>query len=457
MTGRFTQARLLIGLRRTLAARERYDASSPSEQAAWRELRLAELRHHATESSDFYRSRHHGLADAPLRELPVVTKSEIFGDFDAAVTDRRLTRADVEAHVEAGDPSALLGGRYRIGSSSGSSGRPGLFPFSPREWTDLLANAARSRQIIGRHGLDGQPRAAKVASPSGWHLSRQVAETLTDPRKPSLRLDATEGVGALVAALERWSPNMLSGYPSVLRSLAVEQLEGRLSLNPAQVLTSGEVLDAASRRLLVEAWGGGSARQPFDQYVTTETGFLAVECAAHQGLHVLDDHVLLEVVDEANQPVGVGEVGSRVLVTAYWNRTLPLIRYAIEDQVRLSTAHCPCGRSSPRIESIQGRARELLSLAGPRGDVSIHPVALTSVLDTARIGGWQVVYRRDHLEVRISQPRSGFEPADLRRRLLASLIYRGASGVEVAVVVVPAIDRAVSGKALLISRQTGSN
>lgn len=451
MNSRLAQAQLLVGLRRTRSALARYDAGSPEARAGWRAARLADLRRHAVAASPYYRSHHRGLADAPLTDLPEVAKVELFESFDDVVTDRRLTRADVEAHVRDGDGSALLAGRYRVGASSGTTGRPGLFPFDRREWVHLLANAARSRQVIGGTGRAGRPRSAKVASPSPWHLSRQVGETLRDPRKPSLRLDATRPVAELATELERWSPDVLTGYPSTLRALAVEQLDGRLALAPCQVLTSGEVLEAGTRRLLVEAWGGEAEAEPFDQYVTTEAGFLAVECSAHDGLHVLDDHVLLEVVDRTGQAVAPGEVGARVLLTALWSRTLPLIRYAIDDRVRLAAGPCSCGRPTPRISTIEGRARQLLTFAGPQGDVNIHPVAMTAVLDTAPVGAWQVRYRRDAIRVVVAQPRGEFTTEDLRRRLIAALRDGGAPEVRVTVDIVPAIPRATTGKATLIA------
>ena len=89
---------------------------------------------------------------------------------------------------------------------------------------------------------------------------------------------------------------------------------------------------------MAAAWG----HDPFDQYVATEVGFLAVECAAHDGLHVLDDHVEVEIVDDDGRPCRPGEEG-QVLVTPLHARTLPLIRYRLGDRATWTAGACGCG------------------------------------------------------------------------------------------------------------------
>jgi phenylacetate-coenzyme A ligase PaaK-like adenylate-forming protein len=187
VTGRLEQLRITARLRRVLAERARYDAGGDAERAAWREERLHELRRHAVSRAPLYGRLHHDLETAPLRTLPSIGKADVVDRFDELVTDRRLSGAVLSEVVGGGGGAGGRAlGRYRIGATSGSSGRPGLFPFDEVEWTALIANAARARGLAGRPQVDGRVRTAKVGSPSPWHLSRQVAATLQDPRKPSL-------------------------------------------------------------------------------------------------------------------------------------------------------------------------------------------------------------------------------------------------------------------------------
>jgi phenylacetate-coenzyme A ligase PaaK-like adenylate-forming protein len=169
--------------------------------------------------------------------------------------------------------------------------------------------------------------------------------------------------------------------------------------------------------------------EPFDQYATTEAGFVAAECTAHAGLHVLDDHVVVEVVDEAGAPVPDGTYGHHVLLTALHSRTLPLVRYRLDDVVALTEAGCPCGRPGPRLLGVAGRARELLHLpaAAGGGEVTVHPVAVTSVLDPLPVNGWQVVAEPGRLVVRLLEPVHAEVPQAVRDGLARAL---GAAGAE---------------------------
>ena len=185
---------------------------------------------------------------------------------------------------------------------------------------------------------------------------------------------------------------------------------------------TAEVLSAATRRRIVEAWG----TEPFDQYVTTEAGPIAGECPAHGGMHVLTDHVILEVED------------ARVLVTVLSSRTIPLLRYELADRVVLASDECPCGRPGPRIEAVLGRARDVLRIGG----AVVHPTAVTAVLDTAAVAGWQVVQTGDHLQVLVVGPGAGFDGAALEAAVAAAV-----PGAVVDVEVVDALPHDAAGKA----------
>jgi phenylacetate-CoA ligase len=373
--------------------------------------------------------RRAGYDGASLDEVPVMTKRDLVERFDVLVTDRRLRRADLEAFVRA-NPGGGRFRRYRLAVSSGSSGRPGLVAFDAREWAGLLAASSSMRELAG----SPTGRQAKVASPSPWHLSAQLGATLQDRRRPALRLPVTTPLESLTTELERFGPAVLTAYPSMLALLA-----DRVAIAPTHVFGGGEVLTGATRRRIQEAWGV----EPFDQYVTTEAGPVAGECEAHQGMHVLHDHVLVEVVDAAHRPVPARTYGDAVLVTVLSSRTIPLVRYELADRVCVVDEPCPCGRPGPRILGVAGRAREVLHLGG----VAVHPTVLTGVLDTSAVAGWQVVQRGDLVRVLVVGPGPAFDGDALRDGVRAAL---GRAGVPATIDVdVADVDRleAPAGKA----------
>ncbi|MGD9798642.1 MAG: phenylacetate--CoA ligase family protein [Acidimicrobiia bacterium] len=434
---------MAVRLRRATGARR------PAEPV---EARLAALRRHAAGRSRFYRDLHAGLADAPLTALPPVTKETLVESFDDVVTDDLVRLADLRAFVEANPPGSRYLGRYRVAASSGSSGRPALFVFDGDEWLDFIAGSAWARSICGP--LGGPPgrrlRSAKIASPSAWHMSLQVGSTLRDPRRPTLRLPATLPIEELVAELERWRPHVLTAYPSVLRLLAREQEAGHLTIEPRRVFSTAEPLSAATRRAVASAWGS----EPFDQYMTTEASAVAAECPEHRGLHVRDDAVLVESVDADHRPVPAGMPGAKVLLTVLGSRTIPLIRYELNDSIVLSPEPCPCGRPSPLIAAVHGRERELLRLPGRDGEVAVHPVAFTSVLDPSPCAGWQVVRRPGGLAVRYTDPAGRVDEVRLRDDVAGAMERLGVTGVPVTVERVATLPAPAGGKAARILDET---
>src|SRR5215217_3905456 len=115
----------VLALRHRLRQRGRWTRRQLEEHQA-RELRL--LREHAYARSPFYGRFHKGFTDRPLDGLPVLTKQMVMEHFDELLTNPAVRLADVEAHLatlSGGDE--LFGGRYRVASISGSSGRRGFF------------------------------------------------------------------------------------------------------------------------------------------------------------------------------------------------------------------------------------------------------------------------------------------------------------------------------------------
>jgi phenylacetate-CoA ligase len=87
---------------------------------------LHRLREHAYARSPFYGRFHKGFTDRPLSKQPILTKWMVMEHFGELVTDPTVRLADVEAHLatlSGGDE--LFGGRYRVASISGSTGRRG--------------------------------------------------------------------------------------------------------------------------------------------------------------------------------------------------------------------------------------------------------------------------------------------------------------------------------------------
>src|SRR5215204_1245240 len=395
----------VLWLRRLLRRRDHWTRRQLEEHQA-HALRL--LREHAYAYSPFYRRFHAGLTDRPLQDLPVLTKAQVMEHFDELVTDPSLGLADVEAHLAALRGNERFRGRYWVASTSGSTGRRGLFLWNFAEWTTVLASYNRSFDWAGsRAGLTHRTKMAVVSSTTPWHQSARVGASVQSTWVPTLRLDSGDALESIVERLNGWQPEVLVAYASMIRLLAEEQLAGRLNIFPKFVFSASEVLTDRARRHAEGAWG----KKPYDVYAATETAGIASECELHRGMHLFEDLVVTEVVDGDNRPVPPGAYGEKVLVTVLFSRTLSLIRYEMSDSVRpaASPYYCPCGRPFALIDGVQGRVEDVLRFpAASGGQVAVQPALFHRVMDAVPAGGWQVVQGPERLTVLLSGVQKGF-------------------------------------------------
>jgi putative adenylate-forming enzyme len=410
---------------------------------------LRRLRNDAYQRSPFYRRFHARLENRPLSELPVLTKATLMEHFDELVTDPTVRLDAVRTYLADSTDYHRFLGRYWVSATSGSTGRPGLFLFNQEEWLAVLASFARAHDWAGLEvSLTHRMKMASVASIAPSHMSAQVAATLQSWWMPALRLAASEPVETLVERLNTWQPEMLVVYASMARVLADEQLAGRLRIGPDAVFTSSEVLTTETRRRIEAAWG----QQPFNQYAATETGGVAAECIQHRGMHLQEDLMFVEVVDERDLPVPPGEYGAKALVSVFASRTQPLIRYELTDSLRLATAPCPCGRPFALVDSVQGRVEDVLHLpAVVDGEIAVQPLLFSEILDTLPVGGWQVVQEANGgLTVLLSGVADGFAEQTVREEVAAALARQGAYVPAIEVRQVATIPKTAAGKVPLI-------
>jgi phenylacetate-coenzyme A ligase PaaK-like adenylate-forming protein len=438
----------LLGLRVLWRGRDRWDAGRIAEH---QEKALRELRRVAYSGSGFYRRHHAGLLDAPLEELPVVTKSELMANFDQAVTVPGLRLADVEDHLQTlsetdGDPGVPWKGRWWVAATAGTTGRRGIFIWDRSEWGTVLASYARANDWAGISAGLGRPlKVAVISSRVPTHQSAVVGASLRSRLVPTLRLDVTAPMKETVAALNDFQPRCLVGYASALRPLAAEQRAGRLAIAPAAVMSASELLSAQAAAEMEAAWGS----RPLDVYASTETAGIASPCSFRSS-HVYEDLVIVEPVDQSGAPVPLGTVGTSLLVTVLFSRTLPLIRYEMSDRVGIGAPGCPCGRSFALLQAVEGRVEDVLLLPGRQGPVSVHPNVFHSVLDEATVAGWQVIQEPSALRVLLAGLAKGVPVELVRSKLAAGLTSSGVVGMQLDIHVVESIERTALGKAPLV-------
>lgn len=158
-------------------------------------------------------------------------------------------------------------------------------------------------------------------------------------------------------------PHLVMGYPVVLRAilrvLNDEEL-ARLRRSLRMVMTDSELLTDEVAQLFTERFGV----PVFDEYSAYEVLTVSTGCVAGS-MHVDEDRVWLEIVDDDGRPVPDGVAGS-VVVTHFRERAMPLPRYQLGDRAMIVTGECSCGNRFRRMKLVDGRTNAFVTLPGGR-------------------------------------------------------------------------------------------
>lgn len=190
-------------------------------------------------------------------------------------------------------------------------------------------------------------------------------------------------------------PGLIYGYVTDLLALAAYiEHTGFTGIRPRAVVSSAEILTDPARRRLETIFGA----EVFDLYGATEFPAIACECEVHNGLHVLSDSYVVEIISDGRD-ASPGETGE-VVITDLDNRVMPFIRYRIGDAARATDRRCSCGRSFPLIDMIEGRTSEVV--VAPGGRLLLARRFATILQEMEDVRAFRIVQERiDRLDVQI--------------------------------------------------------
>ena len=196
------------------------------------------------------------------------------------------------------------------------------------------------RQALGGAGVE------VVAPPPQVHMPRQPHGENTAPPQ-----NETKGGVALARWLEQAEAHCLVAAPAQLANL-LKWFPTAGPKNLAGVLSSAEPLDAALGQSLRQHW----QCEVLDHYGLTETAYGgAVECTAHNGFHVRELDVFIEIVDISGSKVLPHGQAGEVVITTLQREAMPLVRYRTGDVARILPGPCACGSPLRRLGPVLGR------------------------------------------------------------------------------------------------------
>lgn len=375
-----------------------------SKLVAYQDRKLRKLLRFAVAKSPFYRELygHVDIETCKLEDLPITTKEMLDSAFDRVVTDKRLKRHVIERELQGeGDILGFYLGRYKLYKTSGSTGKPAIFAYDkPAAFYGLACNVIRSTlkwKTLGFYAklflrvLVRKPYCiATIVTTGRYNATVSNVSALPGWILRNLVLPVTKPVQEMVEELNASQPIILVGYSAIMEILAYEQLAGRLRIQPKEIKCGGEPLSGRGRQVINEAFGNCL----MEVYSTTESLALASECYAHRGMHIHEDAVILEVVNDQGMPVPEGVLGSKVLLTNLLNRVEPIIRYEISDMVSwVKDDACPCGLRFRKIPRVEGRSMDILWIQKHDGTLEpLHPFCFYDFLeDIPELKRYQVV------------------------------------------------------------------
>ena len=341
---------------------------SADERAGLQARRLDDLLGRLAERSPLYRERLAGAGVGPgarvgldgLADLPFTTKQDLWDGYPWGLLT--VPRSQV----------------VRVHGSSGTGGRPTLVAYSRTDldiWAQVCARAL---------GCAGATLGTLVHNAYGYGLFTGG-------------LGMHAGAELMGCTLVPVSGGQTQRQVTLLRDLQPEVL----CCTPSYAARLGEALaeagvarDEISLRVGIfgaEPWSEAMRAQietllplkALDIYGLSEIigPGVACECVeAQAGLHVNEDHFLVEVVDPASgRPLGDGERGELVFTTLT-KEAMPLLRYRTGDVASLDRSACLCGRTLARMSKVTGRRDDMLVIRG----VNVYPSEVEAVLVAER-------------------------------------------------------------------------
>ena len=363
--------------------------------------------------------------------------------FDAAGVTPRVSSLDefaafpftVKDDLRAGYPYGMfavpLRDIVRLHSSSGTTGQVTVVGYTAADldtWADLMARTIAAAGGTPDDIVQNSYGYGLFTGGLGVHYGAERLGCATIPISGG-------NTKRQVQVMKDFGTTILACTPSY--ALLIAETAREMGIDPASLPVKAGVFGAEpwseNTRAEIERQFGMTAIDIYGLSEVLGPG-VAAECQCKCGLHVNEDHFIIEIVDpETLRPVPEGERGE-VVFTTLTKQGIPVVRYRTRDISRIVPGECACGRTSRRLERVTGRSDDMLIIRG----VNVFPSQIEQVL--LGIPGvapyYQVVLSRrgsmDHVEVHVEvSPDVSFDEIKTLERLRGRVSAEIASALAV--------------------------
>lgn len=340
-----------------------------------------------------------------LRQLPVTKKEDIHRHYKDFICV---------------DPVKIID----YSSTSGTTGEPLVLPLTDADLERLAYNEAASLRCAGVTAND----LVMLCTTMDKQFMAGLAYFLGIRKIGAGLIRAgIETPGMYWNNILRYKPTVLIAVPSFLAKLLDYAQNNNIdyqSANVEKIICIGENIrtENFSSNNLATRINQDWNVQLFSTYAATEMGAAFTECFHQRGGHHRPELLIIELLDENNDPVLEGAVGE-LTITTLGVEAFPLIRYKTGDLVKLETSSCTCKRNTARISPVLGRKQQRMKLKG----TTCYPPSISNVLNKEKdVLDYLMVIKKnkwgeDDLEVflELNTPEKGLD--QIKERLRSNL------------------------------------
>jgi len=291
--------------------------------------------------------------------IPVINKDTLLANFD------ELNRPGIALQEAMGfalnaEMGKTFSAKFKgitVGLSTGTSGRRGIF---------LASDAERARWaavVLSRVLRPGIFKKQKIAFflRADSNLYSSVSSSLFGFKF----FDIFRSMNELASDLQQYQPEILAAQPAVLIELCRRKTTGSLNIAPTVVISFAEVLHQRDKETITRIFG-----VPVREVYQCMEGFLGCTCPLGT-IHLNEDLLFIEkefIDDERFYPV----------ITDFSRSTQFIVRYRLNDILKIKKEGCSCGNAAIAIECIEGRSDDVLLFLNRSGErVKLYPDVLS--------------------------------------------------------------------------------
>ena len=248
----------------------------------------------------------------------------------------------------------------RIHSSSGTTGKPVIIPYTAKDvddWATMFARCYETAGVTKKDRVHITPGYGLWTAGIGFQAGAEKLGAMVIPMGPG----NTDKQLQMMIDLESTVLTATSSYALLLaEEIDKRGLKDKIHLKKG--VFGSERWSEKKREYIKEKLG----IELYDIYGLTEIygPGIGISCDAQNGMHYWDDYVYIEIIDpKTGKTLPHGEEGE-IVITTLVKEGAPLIRFRTHDISRIIPGECPCGRKHPRLDIIKGRSDDMFKVHG---------------------------------------------------------------------------------------------